>query len=66
MIPEVGGRIMDLQEPEQKMSTTGGTAQGTVCCSTRPTSIRKKFKSAVTDSGRDVRHDPETRPASRT
>ena len=28
--PEVGARIMDLQEPDRKMSTTGGTAQGTV------------------------------------
>src|SRR3982750_2111917 len=28
--PETGARIMDLQEPTKKMSTTGGTAQGTV------------------------------------
>src|ERR671918_1663872 len=27
-IPEVGARIMDLQEPERKMSTSGGTEQG--------------------------------------
>ena len=59
MIPEVGGRIMDLQEPERKMSTTGGTAQGTVGVLDPPDTIRKKFKSAVTDSGTDVRHDPE-------
>jgi tryptophanyl-tRNA synthetase len=59
MIPEVGGRIMDLQEPEKKMSTTGGTAQGTVGVLDLPDTIRKKFKSAVTDSGSDVRHDPE-------
>ncbi len=59
MIPEVGGRIMDLQEPERKMSTTGGTRQGTVGVLDPPDTIRKKFKSAVTDSGTDVRHDPE-------
>jgi tryptophanyl-tRNA synthetase len=59
MIPEVGGRIMDLQEPERKMSTTGGTAQGTVGVLEAPETIRKKFKSAVTDSGTDVRYDPE-------
>ena len=59
MIPEVGGRIMDLQEPEKKMSTTGGTAQGTVGVLDPADTIRKKFKSAVTDSGSDVRHDPE-------
>jgi tryptophanyl-tRNA synthetase len=59
MIPEVGGRIMDLQEPDRKMSTTGGTVQGTVGVLDPPETIRKKFKSAVTDSGTDVRHDPE-------
>ena len=59
MIPEVGGRIMDLQEPEKKMSTTGGTAQGTVGVLDPPETIRKKFKSAVTDSGSEVRHDPD-------
>lgn len=58
MIPEVGGRVMDLQEPTKKMSTTGGTVQGTVGVLDPPDTIRKKFRSAVTDSGTDVRHDP--------
>ena len=53
--PEVGARIMDLQEPTNKMSTTGGTAQGTVKLLDEPDVIRKKFRSAVTDSGREVR-----------
>ena len=53
--PEVGARIMDLQEPERKMSTTGGTPQGTVKLLDEPDTIRKKFRSAVTDSGREVR-----------
>jgi tryptophanyl-tRNA synthetase len=53
--PEVGARIMDLQEPTKKMSTTGGTEQGTVKVLDEPDVIRKKFRSAVTDSGRDVR-----------
>ena len=57
--PEIGARIMDLQEPEKKMSTTGGTAQGTVLIADSPDVVRKKVKSAVTDSGREVRHDPE-------
>jgi len=60
--PEAGARIMDLQEPESKMSTTGGTAQGTVLIVDEPDAIRRKFKSAVTDSGRDVRHDREGKP----
>ena len=54
-IPEVGARIMDLQEPERKMSTTGGTEQGTVLVLDEPDAIRKKLGSAVTDSGREVR-----------
>ena len=58
-IPEVGARIMDLQEPERKMSTTGGTEAGTVLVLDEPAAIRKKFGSAVTDSGREVRRDPE-------
>ena len=53
--PEVGARIMDLQEPTRKMSTTGGTEQGTVKLLDDPDTIRKKFRSAVTDSGREVR-----------
>jgi tryptophanyl-tRNA synthetase len=54
VIPEVGARIMDLQEPERKMSTTGGTPQGTVLVLDEPATIRKKFGSAVTDSGREI------------
>src|SRR5581483_5863128 len=53
--PEVGGRIMDLQEPTRKMSTTGGTELGTVLLLDEPDAIRRKFKSAVTDSGREIR-----------
>ena len=55
-VPGVGARIMDLQEPERKMSTTGGTPQGTVGLLDPPDAIRKKFRSAVTDSGREVQH----------
>jgi tryptophanyl-tRNA synthetase len=60
--PEIGARIMDLQEPTKKMSTTGGTAQGTVLILDDPDTIRKKFKTAVTDSGRDVRYAPDEKP----
>jgi tryptophanyl-tRNA synthetase len=54
--PEVGAKIMDLQEPEKKMSTTGGTEQGTVYILDGPDEIRRKFKVAVTDSGREILH----------
>jgi tryptophanyl-tRNA synthetase len=60
--PAIGARIMDLQEPERKMSTTDGTPQGTVLIADPPDTVRKKVKSAVTDSGRDVRYDPESKP----
>jgi tryptophanyl-tRNA synthetase len=53
--PEVGARVMDLQNPEMKMSTTGGSEQGTVLVLDDPKTIEKKFKSAVTDSGNEVR-----------
>jgi tryptophanyl-tRNA synthetase len=54
-VPEVGARIMDLQEPERKMSTTASTEAGTVYVLDEPAAIAKKFGSAVTDSGREVR-----------
>jgi tryptophanyl-tRNA synthetase len=53
-IPKLGARIMDLQEPENKMSTTGGGEAGTVYVLDEPDAIRKKLGSAVTDSGREV------------
>ncbi len=62
VFPEIGARIMDLQEPERRMSTTAGTPQGTVRVLDPPDTIRKKFKTAVTDSGRDVRHSPAEKP----
>jgi tryptophanyl-tRNA synthetase len=54
--PEVGAKVMDLQEPDKKMSTTGGTEQGTVYVLDPPEVVRRKFKTAVTDSGREVVH----------
>jgi tryptophanyl-tRNA synthetase len=54
VFPEVGARIMDLQEPQNKMSTTGGTPQGTVLVLDEPDVIRKKLRSAVTDSGTEI------------
>ncbi len=54
-IPEIGARIMDLQDPTRKMSTTLGTEAGTLYVLDEPEAIRKKLGSAVTDSGREVR-----------
>ncbi|HEV7529502.1 MAG TPA: tryptophan--tRNA ligase [Solirubrobacteraceae bacterium] len=72
-IPQVGARIMDLQDPTRKMSTSGGSGtagaaggtagvaggQGTVYVLDEPKAIEKKFKSAVTDSGSQVRRAPD-------
>jgi tryptophanyl-tRNA synthetase len=57
--PDVGARIMDLQEPENKMSTTGGSPLGTVLIVDPPDVIHRKFKVAVTDSGRNVRRSTD-------
>ena len=59
VFPEEGARIKNLQEPERLMSTTRGAPQGVVRMSDPPDVVRKKFKTAVTDSGTDVRHDLE-------
>ena len=56
-IPDVGSRVRDLQEPTRKMSTTGDSEQGTVYVLDDADTIRRKFKRAVADSGREiVRH----------
>jgi tryptophanyl-tRNA synthetase len=53
-IPEIGARIMDLQTPDKKMSTTGGAELGTVYVLDEPSAIERKFKVAVTDSGTEI------------
>ncbi len=57
--PEVGARIMDLQDPERKMSTTGGTELGTLLMLDPPDVVARKIKSAVTDTGREIRKAPD-------
>src|SRR5215216_7407687 len=59
VFPEVGARIMDLQDPLGKMGKTGSSEQGTIRMLDEPDVIRRKFKSAVTDSGREVRRGDE-------
>src|SRR5437773_667549 len=57
--PEVGARLMNLQDPETRMSTTYGSEQGTVYILDEAESVRKKIRSAVTDSGTEVRRGPD-------
>jgi tryptophanyl-tRNA synthetase len=54
VIPKTGARIMDLQSPDSKMSTTGSTEAGRVYIDDEPDAIVKKIKRAQTDSGSDV------------
>jgi tryptophanyl-tRNA synthetase len=51
---EVGAKIMDLQEPTSRMSTTFSGDLGLVKVLDPPDVIRRKLRSAVTDSGREV------------
>ena len=62
LIAEVGGRVMDLQEPTRKMSTSNGTPKGTVWVLDEHAVVVKKFKAAVTDSETEVRYDPAAKP----
>jgi tryptophanyl-tRNA synthetase len=62
VIPPVGARIMDLQQPENKMSKSVESPQGTILVLDDPEDIERKIKRAVTDAGDDVRFDPETKP----
>jgi tryptophanyl-tRNA synthetase len=57
--PEVGARIMNLQEPTSRMSTTYGPEQGTVYILDDADAVRKKVRSAVTDSGTEIRRAPD-------
>ena len=57
--PEVGARVMNLQDPETRMSTTYGSEQGTVYILDEADAIAKKIRSAVTDSGTEIRRAPE-------
>jgi len=54
-IPEIGAKVMDLQEPTRKMSTSVGTDNNRIYVLEAEKETRKKLASAVTDSGREIR-----------
>ena len=60
--PTEGARVRNLQEPERLMSTSRGAPAGVVRLVDAPDEIRRKFKTAVTDSGREIVHDPKDKP----
>lgn len=61
-IPEVGARIMSLQEPTKKMSKSDDNEKGFISMLDEPKKIEKKIKSAVTDSEGVVKYDKENKP----
>ena len=62
VVPPVGARIMDLQDPTSKMSKSTSSDAGLIGLLEPPESIARKFRRAVTDSGSDVRYDPQHQP----
>lgn len=61
-IPRVGARVMDLQEPTQKMSKSASSPQGIVYVLEPPEAISKKIRRAVTDTETEVRFDRQAKP----
>ncbi len=59
VIPKIGARIMDLQDPASKMSTSSGTEAGLIYIDDEPDAIRRKLGRAETDSGREVVRGPD-------
>jgi tryptophanyl-tRNA synthetase len=55
-------KITDLQEPTAKMSKSAGSGTGLIEILDPPNVIAKRIKSAVTDTGREVKFDPEHKP----
>src|SRR3954471_14125155 len=62
VIPKVGARVYDLQEPTNKMSKSAESPRGTVMVFDPPEVVEKKVKRAVTDPQTNVRYDPEHKP----
>jgi tryptophanyl-tRNA synthetase len=60
--PQAAARVMDLQEPTNKMSKSTSSEKGVVYLLDDPKRIAKKIKSAVTDSATDIRYDRDAKP----
>ncbi len=59
LIPEVGARIMDLQDPSKKMSKSDENDKGYIAMFDDEATIKRKIRSAVTDSLGVIKFDPE-------
>ncbi|MFA7744200.1 tryptophan--tRNA ligase [Salinicoccus roseus] len=60
--PEVGGRIMSLNDPTKKMSKSDDNQKGFISLLDDPKAAAKKIRSAVTDSGSEIKYDKEEKP----
>ncbi|MOA11228.1 Tryptophan--tRNA ligase [compost metagenome] len=61
-IPEVGARIMSLDDASKKMSKSNPNPGSAIALLDTPDEIRKKISRATTDSGREVKYDPANKP----
>jgi tryptophanyl-tRNA synthetase len=61
-IPASAAKIQDLQEPAAKMSKSASSPAGIIELLDDPKVSAKKIRSAVTDTGREIRHDPVAKP----
>ncbi len=61
-VPKVAARVKDLQEPTRKMSASAASMAGTILLLDPPEVIERKVKRAVTDTGTEVRFDPQAKP----
>ena len=62
LIPKATAKIFDLQDPTAKMSKSAATDAGLIALLDDPAKTAKKIRSAVTDSDRDIRFDPDAKP----
>lgn len=62
LIAKTGARIMSLQEPTKKMSKSDDNPRNFILMTDEPNVIRKKIKSAVTDSDGIIAFDRENKP----
>ena len=62
VVPPAGARVMDLQQPNNKMSKSEDSPQGSISLLDEPAAVEKKVKRAVTDSDGEVRYDVEAKP----
>jgi tryptophanyl-tRNA synthetase len=62
LIPKATAKIYDLQDPSAKMSKSASSNAGLIRLLDDPAATAKKIRSAVTDSGREIRYDPGEKP----